>query len=153
MARIEWIEQRLLNWQRWRLTQGSGVLGYAASRPGPEGVVVRDPYAETPIPTNEIEASDTDDAVQRLHPGELKAAILVRYLGKLEPGNKRERIATCEKDQLAKLAIGRSTLYARIERAQRLLAAHFTARAETRKTERQRVERLQRTAATGGFTT
>jgi hypothetical protein len=141
MARIEWVHQRLLNWQRWMLTQGGGVLGYAAVNLADPTPGVLEPYAEAPVPTNDIEAGDTNDAVQRL-PSELKATVLVKYLGKLEPDNRRERYAASEQDQLLKLGCGRSTLHARIERAQRLLADHFEARRTKRANERQRVEAL-----------
>ena len=30
MARIDWIEQRLQNWVRWKLALGGGALGYAS---------------------------------------------------------------------------------------------------------------------------
>jgi hypothetical protein len=138
MARIEWVHFRLLNWQRWSLTQGSGVLGYAAMN-WAEPVKVLEPYAEAPIPTDAIEASETDAAVWRL-PGALKATIMVHYLGKLEPRNKRERYAASERDQLDKLCIAKSTLHARIEQAHRLLAEHFNARRERAGRERERVE-------------
>ena len=138
MARLEWVHYRLLNWQRWMLTQGSGVLGYAGMK-WAEPVKVLEPYAEAPVPTNAIEASETNDAVQRL-PGELKATVFVHYLGKLDPGAKRERYAAGERDQLAKLCIAKSTLHARIERAHRLLAEHFNDKAERGRVERSRVE-------------
>jgi hypothetical protein len=138
MARIDWVHTRLLNWQRWKLTQGSGVLGYSAMR-WQEPLRVLEPYAEAPVPTNAIEASETDDAVQRL-PGVLLATVRVHYLGKIDPGNKRERNAAGERDQLHKLCIAKSTLHARIGMAHKLLAEHFNARRERAQRERARVE-------------
>lgn len=134
MARIDWIEQRLQNWARWSLMRGSGVLGYSAvdlSDPTPG---IRDPYAQAPIPTNEIEASETDDAVQRL-PGDLKRTVIEVYVG---PGGLRQK--------LARLCCAERTLHDRVDRAHRLLADHFLAQQDRAKAERERVELLQRTA-------
>lgn len=131
MARIQWIEERLLNWQRWRLTQGAGVLGYAAvnyANPTPE---VREPYAEAPIPFNDIEASDTETAVQRL-PIELRRTVFEHYVGR-----------GTMSDHLKRLQVTRPTLYARIDLAHRMLANDFSAQREKRDRERQRVEALQ----------
>ena len=71
MARIDWIEDRLNNWARWKLTRGTGGLGYASVNLANPTLGVREPYAEAPIPTNAVEAGETDDAVNRLHPPEL----------------------------------------------------------------------------------
>jgi hypothetical protein len=138
MARIDWVHTRLLNWQRWKLTQGSGVLGYSAMR-WQEPVRVLEPYAEAPVPTNAIEASETDDAVQRL-PGVLLATVRVYYLGKLDPGNRQERHAACERDQVNKLCISKATMHARLGMAHKALAEHWNARRERAQRERARVE-------------
>jgi hypothetical protein len=134
MARTEWVEQRLLNWARWRVGKGDGPLGFAAVRL--EGAVVeggrRDPYMAAPVPTNAIEASETDDAIMRL-PSELRATVLEFYLG---PGG--------EPQHLARLVCSRATLFRRLDQADRLLAEHFTARADRARAERARVEELQR---------
>lgn len=137
MARLDWVERRLQNWSRWKLNSGSGPLGFAAvdlSNPTPE---VRDPFAEAAIPTLAVEASETDDAVQRL-PGELKATLLEFYTG-------RGGLA----DHLRRLVCAKATLYARLERADRLLAEHFNARDERARAERQRVEAVQASARPG----
>lgn len=141
MARIEWIEQRLLNWARWRLGRSSGALGYAAVALGAANGG-RGGYVEAPIPTNECEAAETDDAVARL-PSALKATVIEQYTG--EGG---------ERDHVARLCCGRATLYARIDQAQRLLADHFEARRQERLRERRRVETLVRSRGDrrGGFT-
>lgn len=131
MARIDWIEHRLLNWARWRARSGRGALGYARVQLGVQAVVTRDPYADAPIPINDIEAGATDDAVQRL-PSELKATVIEHYTG---PGG--------ELDHLRVLCCAKATMYARIERAHRLLADHFTAQKDRAAAERQRVEALQ----------
>lgn len=131
MARIDWIEHRLLNWARWRARSGGGALGYARVQLGVQAVVTRDPYADAPIPINDIEAGATDDAVQRL-PSELKATVIEHYTG---PGG--------ELDHLRVLCCAKATMYARIDRAHRLLADHFTAQKDRAAAERQRVEALQ----------
>jgi hypothetical protein len=139
MARIDWIEQRLQNWARWSLMRGSGVLGYSAvdlSNPTPG---IRDPYAQAPIPTNEIEASETDDAVQRL-PGELKITVIEAYVG---TGGLRQK--------LARLCCAERTLHDRIDRAHRLLANHFLAQQDKAKAERERVEALQQSVKPGFY--
>jgi hypothetical protein len=127
MARIDWIEHRLLNWQRWKLGAGGGGLGFArvnllAVHMG------RDSYTEARIPINDVEASETDQAVDRL-PGELKATVIEAYLG--EGG---------EQDHCRRLYCAKATLHARIGRAHRLLADHFSARTDRERQERQRVE-------------
>lgn len=134
MARTEWVEFRLANWARWRLSQGSGVLGYAQVQLGDPTPTARDPYAATPVPTNAIEARETDDAVQLL-PSELRATVFEFYLGR---GG--------HEDHARRLCCSVRTMYRRLELADRALAEHFTARADRARLERQRVEELQRQA-------
>ena len=131
MGRVEWIEQRLLNWARWRLTQGSGVLGFASVNLE-KADMPREPYADAPIPTNGIEAGETDEAVARL-PSELRATVECHYLN-----------AGTQAEKLRRLCVTKATLYARVERAQRLLAEHFAAKRDQAKAMRERVEALQR---------
>lgn len=131
MARIEWVEHRLQNWARWRLGSGGGSLGYSASRPTPEGVVLREPYAEVPIPVSEIEASDTDALVSRL-PGELRRTVEEWYVG---TGTLAEK--------LARLCCAARTLHDRIDRAHRIIAEHLHAKRQRQDDERRRVEALQ----------
>lgn len=130
MARDPEIERRLNNWARYRLTRGTGALGYASVNLS-DPTMIREPYAEAPIPTNAIEASETDGAIMLL-PGELRAAVESHYLA---PGGLAQK--------LARLCCSKATLYNRIERAQRLLAEHFASRADKARAERARVEALQ----------
>jgi len=134
MARIDWIEQRLQNWARWVLMQGSGVLGYAGVDLTDPTPGVHEPYADAPIPTNEIEASETNDLVQRL-PGELRRTVVEWYAGR---GGLKQK--------LVRLCCAESTLHARIERAQRMMADHLLAKQDARKREQQRVEGLVQSA-------
>lgn len=141
MARIEAMEHRLLNWARWKLTRGTGALGYSSvdlTNPTP---TMREPYAEVPVPTNAIEAAETDDAVNRLHPGGLRLAVVEFYVGR---GG--------VKDKARRLCIGESTLYLRIDQAHQQLAEHFLARDAKARAERRRVEGLQQSVRPGSFT-
>lgn len=132
MARNEEMERRLLNWARWRLTRGMGKLGYARTNLE-EGTGDRsNPFPDAPVPTNDIEASETDDAVQRL-PSDLRRTVEVCYV-----------LGRSERERLAKLCISKTTMHQRIERAHRLLGEHFAARRERGQAERTRVEVLQR---------
>lgn len=131
MARIDWVEHRLQNWARWMLTRGGGVLGYASvdlQAAGNGGS--REPYESAPVPISDMEASDTDQAVQLL-PGELRMTVIEVYTGK-------GGLA----DKIRRLCCGESTVHARIGRAHRLLADHWTARKDRQAAERQRVESL-----------
>lgn len=137
MARIDWIEHRLQNWARWKLARGSGSMSsvnlLAADMP-------RDPYSDKPIPISDCEASDTDEAVERLYPSELKVTVLEHYCG---AGGMRHK--------LTRLCCSEPTLHARIGRAHRLLADHFLAKQDKAKAERDRVEQLQATRVPGFY--
>ena len=65
MARIEWVRYRLENWSRWCQQQDSGGLGYpkqaAFARLGG-----RSSRSESVIPTDNIAANETDQAVKSL---------------------------------------------------------------------------------------
>lgn len=129
MARNEDMERRLLNWARWKLTNGAGLLGFAAVDLEEAGMP-REPYADAPIPTSNIEASETDEAVKKL-PSDLRATVETHYLSNATFALKLKR-----------LCISKPALYLRIERAHRLLSDHFMARLDRQRAERERVERL-----------
>lgn len=131
MARIDWIEQRLQNWVRWKLMSGRGALGYASVNLAAADMP-REPYADVPIPTSDIDASELDDAIERL-PSELKATVHEVYLG-----------TNTMREKMRRLCIAEATLHARIGRAHRLLADHLAARQDRRAVERARVEQLMR---------
>lgn len=69
MARIEWIKQKLNNWGRWCQQRDSGGLGYpsqcAFARLGASG-----PSGGDNIPISNLDASETDQAVQSLRWGQ-----------------------------------------------------------------------------------
>lgn len=141
MARIESIEFRLINWARWKAGAGGGRLGYSGINLANPTPGVRDPYAAAPVPTNDIEASETDQAVLLL-PGDLRATVIEYYTG-----------TGGEADHLRILCCARATMHARIDRAHRLLAEHFAAQDDRQRQQRDRIELLQRRATSGrGFT-
>lgn len=132
MARIDWVEQRLLNWGRWLVMRGgSGSMGYASVALC-DADAGRDGYIGAAIPTIDVEASETDDAVRRLTPGGLALTVIEHYAG-------RGGI----KDKCARLACAEPTYHRRIEQAHRQLADHFLAQQDKRRAERERVEALQ----------
>ncbi len=140
MARIEWIEHRLLNWARWKLCQGSGVMGYAAVNLA-DADAGRDGYIEASIPVSEVEASETDQALQRLNPPGLAKTVAEFYTG-------RGGI----KDKARRLCCAEATIYARVDQAHRQLAELLNERRRLRDAERQRVEKLQAGVRPGSFT-
>lgn len=134
MARIEWIEQRLLNWAQWRIRGGSsGALGYAAVDLGAADNGGRGGYVEAAVPVVEVDAELTERAVRALQDDQ-RRAVQAWYL------------RSGGKDQAAvRAGCSASTMFARIEVAHVRLAAWFTERADAAKVERRRVEALQRT--------
>lgn len=131
MARIEWVESRLLNWARWKLDPGDGALGYA--RPNVAGINAgRDGYIEASIPISDVEASETEQAVQRLNPPGLVMTVFEVYCG-----------AGGIKDKARRLCCAEATVHARIDQAHRQLATHLAERQRQREAERARVERVQ----------
>jgi hypothetical protein len=129
MARIDWVEQRLQNWARWKLARGGdGELGYAAVNLHAADAG-RGGYVTASIPISDVEASDTDEAVGRLYPGGLRLTVLEVYVGR---GGIR--------DKAMRLACSEATIHARVDQAHRQLADHFLAQADKRRRERERVE-------------
>lgn len=131
MARIDWVEQQLQNWARWKCSARLGALGY--SRVDLEAAIGNDrsDEPEARIPTIDCEASAYDDAINGL-PSELKATVYVVYLGKGGTAQKARRLCCTP-----------ATVDARIWRAHRMLADHFLARQEKARAERARVEAAQ----------
>lgn len=133
MARIDWIEQRLQNWARWKLTRGGGVQGYAGVNFAALGGANagRDGYVESVVPINELEAGATDTAIDTLAP-DLQRAVRAWYLrreGKVQAA--------------AEAGCAVSTMFARIDLAHMKLAQHFSDQARRASDERARVESLQ----------
>lgn len=133
MARIEWVEQRLQNWARWRLCEGAGVLGYAAVNYADAVNGGRRGYVEAAIPISDVDASETDQAIRRLHPPGLALTVEEVYVGQ---GGIR--------DKALRLCCTEGTVHARIDQAHRQLATDLAAAQARRRAERERVEALQR---------
>ena len=130
MARLVDIERRLQNWARWRLGAGTGGLGYAGVKWGAEAGT-GGAYREATIPTVDCEAEETDQAVSALPDTSLHRTLVVYYLQ-----------TTSERDALLKLCCGRSTLHARLARADRCIERWLSARHIARQDERARVEAI-----------
>jgi hypothetical protein len=138
MARIDWIEQGLHNWARWKCSAGLGALGF--SHVNLEAAIGNDrsDEPEARIPTIDCEASAYDDAVNCL-PSELKATVYVVYLSPAGMKKKADRLCCTP-----------ATVDARIWRAHRMLADHFLARQDRARRERERVEAAQRASRPTG---
>lgn len=140
MARLEHIETRLLNWARWRLTGGGGALGYSRVNMLRAFGGAGSRYAEAPIPTNAIEAGETDDAVGRLD-RPLRITVEVHYLEQGVVRGRLRRLATMSA-RLTHLCCSKSTYYERLDAAHAQLAEHFAAREDRQRAERGRVHDL-----------
>jgi DNA-directed RNA polymerase specialized sigma24 family protein len=138
MARIDWIESRLLNWARWWAITKTGGGNYAHAG-YTERVDGQGWDAETVIPTNDAEAEETHQAVATLEP-ERRVAVEMAYLG---TGSVAERAR--------RRGISMATLYARVDQAHWVLARWFNDQEQARRAELLRVEALQRAMATREF--
>lgn len=141
MARIDWVEARLLNWARWLASRGQGSMGYAGVNWGSmaSANAGRDGYVEAVIPTSDVEASDTHAAVSRL-PSELRATVEAVYLS-----------TATTREICVRLCIAERTMHKRIERAHSMLAHHWDAKRAAHQAERDRVEQLTAAAKPRGF--
>lgn len=133
MARLEWVEERLQNWARWRIGRSDGDLGPARSEPTLWSGAGRGRYATPAVPILEAEAAATDEAVNRLTPAGMVLTVHLYYCGR---GGHEEKAK--------ELCCAVSTMYARIDSAHQQLAEHFRAQQERQRIERARVEALQR---------
>lgn len=119
MARDENVERRLLNWARWRSGAGDVGLGYGNASMWNQVKVDVSPNRQSVIPTNAIEASQTDDAIKDL-PIFLRATVLEVYLADDSVEAKARR-----------LGCGVSTVHSRITEAHRLISIWFHDKAST----------------------
>jgi hypothetical protein len=125
MAKIDYIEFRLLNWARWKMRAG-GRLNYAGINW--ESAGTSSGYREAVIPIDDCDASVTNDAVLQL-PKHLQETLLEHYTGE----------HTDVPTQARKLGCGVSTVHARIEDAHHRLSAYFYAKAEAGRVEQERI--------------
>lgn len=131
MPRIDWIEERLQNWARWKIARTTGDTGHSARDLGAANGG-RSGYITAAVPIIEAEAAATDEAIERLDPPGLGLTVHRFYL---DTGGHVEKAA--------RLCISVATMYARIDRAHQQLAEHFRARQERQRQERARIQALQ----------
>lgn len=128
------MERRMLNWVRWREGACSIGLGYGSASIWNRIKVDGQGYREAVIPTDAVEAEQTERAVEAL-PAYLRATVHVYYLTD-EP---MERKA-------ASLACGVSTVHARVADAHRRIVAWFSDRQRADAEHRDREAAVQRAA-------
>jgi hypothetical protein len=135
MARIDWVRTRLENWARWARNSESGALGYprqsAFARLGPSSQVWG-----ASLPVDSLDASLTDQAVQSLRftHSHLWLTLKHHYI----EGYEIKRVAL-------RLCVADSTVKARLETADALLARWFEDRASN--------ARVRAKGDAGSFTT
>lgn len=130
MARDPYIEQRLVNWGRWRAGRSSGGLGFA-STPWSEfdgGDRYETRAAVMPDGEDEI----TDRAVQSLLP-DLQQALVEQFVNAGSIADKARRVGCHE-----------VTFRSRVSQGMRGVAAWLFERERASRAERERVEGLQR---------
>lgn len=117
MAKIDAIEQRLLNWARWKVSRGSGALGYAAVNHArvEQGV---DRYREAIIPITDCDAEQTDNGVKSLGEPLVRTLDVVYVHGGSSEWKQRQ------------LGCGAAAIKARVWESHRRLAWWFTEQAE-----------------------
>jgi len=138
MAKIEDVERRLLNWARWKIGGESGGLGYASATLGLLAGAGTSAYRESLIPTGVAEAVETDNAVKTLDLDH-RRIVIEHY----EHGLSLAAISV-------KLDCSVATVYARVDRAHRLLDQAFRVMVYSRQLEKRRVEALQEAARPKG---
>jgi hypothetical protein len=133
VARDEDIERRLQNWARMRLGETRSPLGYAQAQLGAVRVDGGSGWdTPVPIPTNEVEAADTDQAVKALD-SRLRRTVEVVYL---EPGGIRRKAQ--------QLACSEATVHQRVGEAHHAIQRWLADLATTRRQQRERMAALQR---------
>lgn len=133
MAAHREMRARVENWVEWKRRQADGGGRFASVNMTDPTPVATDPYASTPIQPNEEDAWAIETAVRAVVlASELRATIECHYFSRYT-----------EAEKLRRLAIGKSTLYARLDRVDRLLVMYFDDKQRLAKSERERVEKLQ----------
>jgi hypothetical protein len=137
MARIDYIEHRLLNWARWKEGGTSGGLGFSAMKYGEQAMTAdyQARYRESSIPVDACEAEETDRAVAALDSTH-KRTVEVVYLLQLSA-----------RGAAAKLCVSAPTVDQRLWAAHRSISRWLDDRRLAREAERARTEALQRAAA------
>jgi hypothetical protein len=138
VARIEWVDQRLKNWALWIERQAGGGLGFY-SQSSFLNEVDSSRYREARIPVDEVDAGVTNEAVksllpERKHLHDTLQGIYVQGLGVRETA-RRECCAE-------------STIKARLEQADHVLAVWFTERKRAQEARRAAIEATIRKSST-----
>lgn len=128
MARIESIRQRLENWALWSAKGASGGLGYASVNILASDTWSRGRYNGMTIPTLDIEAEETDQAVKalRMNRSHLYVTLELVYLKGVGVRAAARRMRRAE-----------STIHAQLAEADKAIQDWLADRADDR--ERQRV--------------
>lgn len=136
MARIEYIEHRLLNWARWREGGAIGGLGYSAMKYGEQAMTAdyQSRYRESRIPVDACEAEETDRSVASLDSTHRRTVEVV-YLQQLS-----------SRGAALKLCVSAAAVDQRLWAAHRSISRWLDDRRLAREAERARTEALQRGA-------
>ena len=129
MARLKRIQQRLDNWAIWTTRGANGGLGYATRSILASEVWSRGSYNGVPIPVEDEEAAETDQAVLSLKLSRSHLFITLECIYLKDLGIK----ATAQRMQRAE-----STIKAQLEQADHAIAAWLEAKAV--ENERKRVQ-------------
>lgn len=126
MPRIEWVKLRLNNWALWKSRESAGGLGFKSQATFLNDAST-DRYRESIIPTDEVEAAQTNTAVESLRQSQphLYSVVTCYYLSK-SAGSVR---ATAR--QLGK---AESTIAANLDSIDVALRTWFSVQEEKKKT-------------------
>jgi DNA-directed RNA polymerase specialized sigma24 family protein len=121
MARIEWVKHRLDNWARWKEREQRHGLGFYSQSAFLRVAVDGSGYRETSIPVDDVEARQTDDAVQALltEHSHLHRTLVLIYLE--DAGIRAAAL---------RLACAESTVKARLEQADHHIATFLRLRSQ-----------------------
>lgn len=133
MARDPYIEQRLINWGRWKAGDKSGGLGFAATNW--QAFNDSDRYSTSAPVLPDGEESVTEAAVQSTAE-DLRAALAMQYVegGSIE-------------SKAARIGCHEQTYRGRVNAGQRAVSAWLADRDQASRKERERVESMQRVAS------
>lgn len=128
MARIDWVKQRLDNWARWKEREQSHGLGFYRQSPFLRMAVDGSGYRDLAIPVDDVEARDTDEAVQALlgEHAHLHRTLVLIYLEDSGIRNAAQRLACAE-----------STVKARLEQADHHIATFLRMKAQAKEAKEQ----------------
>jgi DNA-directed RNA polymerase specialized sigma24 family protein len=128
MARIDWVKQRLDNWARWKEREQSHGLGFYTQSAFLRMAVDVSGMRETTIPVDDVEARDTDDAVQALlgEYAHLHRTLVLIYLEDTGIRKAAQQLVCAE-----------STVKARLEQADHHIATFLRLRAQAKEAREQ----------------